>query len=139
MYSLTEVPTNHPQLQQLFMQLSATLGKAEPEPDAEAAGMPQVLLAIVAWHDGVAVGCGLLRREDPESAEIKRMYSRQAGVGSALLLYLEQAAQKQGFSRTLAAPRIINSKAVNFYLHKGYKKCAGYGKYRYSSQTICHE
>jgi GNAT superfamily N-acetyltransferase len=67
------------------------------------------------------------------------MYSLQAGVGSAILYFLEQKALAAGFQSVLASVRIINAKALNFYLHKGYKKCPSYGKYRYSSQHMCLE
>ncbi|OBP16687.1 hypothetical protein A5320_04685 [Rheinheimera sp. SA_1] len=139
MYSITEVPLTNPALMALFGALSEALGKTEPEPQLQQTPQSGLLIAVVAWHDGKAVGCGLLRQEDPQQAEIKRMYSLQPGVGSAVLLYLENYARQQGFQKVLAAARIINCKAVNFYLHKGFKKCPGYGKYRYSSQSICLE
>lgn len=140
MYSLTEVELEHPALISLFAALSDSLGRGADE-ESQKLGFadPGLLLAVVAWHDGKAVGCGLLRREDNERAEIKRLYSAQAGVGSAVLHYLEEKAQATGFKSVLATMRIINGKALNFYLHKGYKKCPSYGKYRYSSQTISLE
>jgi GNAT superfamily N-acetyltransferase len=139
MYSLTEVELDHPALVALFAGLSDALGgEAEDEPKLSytEAGL---LTAVVAWHDGKAVGCGLLRQADSSKAEIKRMYSLQAGVGSAILYFLEQKALAAGFQSVLASVRIINAKALNFYLHKGYKKCPSYGKYRYSSQHMCLE
>ncbi len=139
MYSITEVPLSNPALLALFASLSESLGKVEPEPELQQTPQSGLLIAVVAWHDGKAVGCGLLRQETEQQAEIKRMYSLQPGVGSAVLHYLENYARQHGYAKVLAAARIINSKAVNFYLHKGFKKCAGYGKYRYSSQSICLE
>lgn len=140
MYSLTEVELDHPALVALFAALSDALGRGGDE-ESQKLGFSEagLMLAVVAWHDGKAVGCGLLRREDSQRAEIKRLYSAQTGVGSAVLHYLEQKAQAAGFQTVLATVRIINGKALNFYLHKGYKKCPSYGKYRYSSQTISLE
>lgn len=140
MYSMTEVPLTDPALVALFKALSDALGHTEQE-DPQQLSLPaaEVLVAVVAWHDGKAVGCGLLRKLDAEKAEIKRMYSRQAGVGSAVLSYLENFAKAKGYQKLVGAARIINSKAMNFYLHKGFKKCASYGKYKYSSQSICME
>lgn len=139
MYSITEVPLTNPALLALFASLSEALGKVEAEPELPPVTQSGLLIAVVAWHDGKAVGCGLLRQEAAQHAEIKRMYSLQPGVGSAVLLYLENYARQHGYLKLLATARIINSKAVNFYLHKGFKKCASYGKYRYSSQSICLE
>lgn len=140
MYSMTEVPLTDPALLALFKALSNALGHTEQEdPQQLTLATAEVLVAVVAWHDGKAVGCGLLLKLDEEKAEIKRMYSRQAGVGTAVLNYLEHYAKAKGYQKLVGAARIINSKAVNFYLHKGFKKCVSYGKYKYSSQSICME
>ncbi len=140
MYRMTEVELTDPALVALFSKLASALGRSlDEEADKLSFNETGLILAVVAWHDGHAVGCGLLRREDSARAEIKRMYSSQAGVGSAVLQYLEQKARGHGFKSVLASARIINSKALNFYLHKGFKKCPSYGKYRYSSQTFCME
>ena len=140
MYSMTEVALTDPALVALFGELSQALAKTQGEEtqkqDFQGSGL---ILALVAWHDGKAVGCGLLRKEDANRAEIKRLFSASPGVGSALMQALEVHAKSQGFTSVLAAARIMNGKAVNFFLHKGFKKCASYGKYRYSSQTICLE
>lgn len=139
MYSMTEVQLSNPALLELFCALSDALGKTGQDELASGLAGTDLLVAVVAWHEGKAVGCGLLRREDGQRAEIRRMYSAAPGVGSAVLAYLEHYARQQQFSSVLAAVRIINSKAVNFFLHKSFKKCGGYGKYRYSSQVICLE
>jgi hypothetical protein len=139
MYSMTEVQLSNPALLELFCALAETLGKTGQDELAAGVASADVLIAVVAWHDGKAVGCGLLRREDAQRAEVRRMYSTIPGVGTAILNYLENYALQQSFSSVVTAVRIINSKAVNFFLHKNFKKCAGYGKYRYSSQVICLE
>jgi hypothetical protein len=139
MYSMTEVQLSNPALLELFCALSDTLGKTGQDEFAAGLAGNDVIVAVVAWHDGKAVGCGLLRREEGQKAEVRRMYSTIPGVGTAILTYLEHYARQQNFSSLLAAVRIINSKAVNFFLQKNFKKCAGYGKYRYSSQVICLE
>jgi GNAT superfamily N-acetyltransferase len=140
MYRMTEVELTEPALIALFGKLADALGHSlDEEPEKLSFNEAGLMLAVVAWHDGHAVGCGLLRREDAQRAEIKRIYSSQPGVGTAVLHYLEQKARSNGFKTLLATARIINSKALNFYLHKGFKKCQSYGKYRYSSQTFCME
>ena len=64
---------------------------------------------------------------------------KKATPYAATVIVKDAVAKAQGFGKIRAAARIINSKAVNFYLHKGFRKCPGYGKYRYSSQSICLE
>lgn len=140
MYTITEVELTDPALVEMFGRLSASLGHSKEE-EASKLHFTQagLQLAVVAWHDGKAVGCGLLRQEDQGVAELKRVYSDQAGVGSAILQYLQHVAQQRGYQKLLAAVRLTNSKAINFFFAKGFKKCASYGKYRYSSQMLCLE
>lgn len=140
MYTITEVELTDPALVTLFGKLSAALGHSKAEEVGKLSfNQTGLQIAVIAWHDGKAVGCGLLRQEDNDRAEIKRLFSEHPGVGSALLHYLQLAAEKRGFPKVLAAVRIMNAKAVNFFLEKGFKKCPSYGKYRYSSQTLCLE
>lgn len=140
MYTITEVELTNPALVEMFGRLSVSLGHSKQE-EASKLQFNQggLQLAVVAWHDGKAVGCGLLRQEENGVAELKRVYSDRAGVGSAILQYLQHAAQQRGYLKLLAAVRLTNSKAINFFFAKGFKKCASYGKYRYSSQMLCLE
>ncbi len=76
MYRMTEVELTDPALLALFAKLADALGHSqEQEPEKLSFEDAGLLLAVVAWHDGHAVGCGLLRREDANRAEIKRMDS----------------------------------------------------------------
>jgi len=70
MYSITEVPMTHPALIALFVSLSESLGKLEAEPELPKSAQSGLLIAVVAWHDGKAVGCGLLRQEAAGQVEM---------------------------------------------------------------------
>ena len=58
---------------------------------------------LIAWRDGVPVGCGAVRRIDGDTAEIKRMYvapgARGAGVGRGIVQALERHARELGVTR----------------------------------------
>lgn len=140
MYSMTDVALTDPVFTTLMADLSRSLAKTQEDEfssqDAEPTGL---LIALVAWHEGKPVGCGVLRREDAGRAEIRRLYSTKPGVGRALVQAFTEHAQQHHCVSLVAAVRIMNGKAVNFFLHQGFKKCTNYGKYRYSSQSICLE
>jgi GNAT superfamily N-acetyltransferase len=71
---------------------------AEPDELAPPAGR-----FLVAYLDGVAVGCGAVKRLDSETAEIKRIYvaapARGRGIARTLLAALESAARELGYRR----------------------------------------
>ena len=58
---------------------------------------------VIARAAGKAVGCGALRRRDPTTAEVKRMYvdpgMRGRGVAREILGHLERAARSMGAER----------------------------------------
>ena len=70
---------------------------AEPADFAAPAGS-----FVVAYEDGVALGCGGLKRLDERSAEIKRMFvapaARGRGVARLILHELERIAAARGYS-----------------------------------------
>lgn len=140
MYTMTEVELTDPALLALFDRLSQVLGRDKGDDLSELSTLKdELVVATLAWHDGKPVGCGLLRRDDSKRVELKRLYSIQPGVGKAVLHYLEQSATKQGFESLVVAVRIINSKTINYFLERGFKKIPSFGKYRYSSQMLCLE
>ena len=55
---------------------------------------------LIAYHEGRAVGCGGVRRLEPEVAELKRLYvapeARKLGAGLALMEQMEDTARKLG-------------------------------------------
>ena len=58
---------------------------------------------FVARENGVAVGCGALRRHADRVGEVKRMYTVPAmqgkGIGGLVLAEIEALARKEGFRR----------------------------------------
>ncbi|WP_197196485.1 GNAT family N-acetyltransferase [Shouchella lehensis] len=92
-------------------------------------------------YNGEPIGCGALRPITETTAELKRMYSRKnsIGVGSRLLSFLEQEAQKMNFSTIRLETRRVNTKAVQFYEGKGYGRISNYGKYIGRSEAVCFE
>ncbi|PWF42108.1 N-acetyltransferase [Massilia glaciei] len=89
--------------------------------------------------DGRALGCGALRPLGDDIAEIKRMYAApgSAGVGSALLAWLEAEAARLGYRALWLETRLVNTRAVRFYEGRGYARIANYGKYAGNAQAVC--
>jgi ribosomal protein S18 acetylase RimI-like enzyme len=74
-------------------------------------------------------------------AEVKRMFARpgQAGVGSAVLAYLEGEAAALGYRALWLETRLVNTRAVRFYEARGYARIPNYGRYAGRPEAACFE
>jgi GNAT superfamily N-acetyltransferase len=101
--------------------------------------------AVARDAQGRALGCGAIRplTEDAQGkvAEVKRMYARQGsrGVGGAILAWLEAEARVLGYRALRLETRLVNSRAVNFYLARGYARIANFGHYQGNDAAACFE
>lgn len=93
---------------------------------------------IVAYLDGVPVGCGGYRRHHDEAnsvtAEIKRMFVaahvRRRGIARALLSRLERDARADGYRAVILDTGSKQHAAHALYEDSGYRRTAGFGIYR---------
>lgn len=101
--------------------------------------VPRSLFVIARNQQGEPIGCGAIRPIDTNTAELKRMYakSKSNGVGSAILSYLEEQSLNFGYSQIWLETRLVNQKAVSFYVNKGYTRIDNYGKYLNREECIC--
>ncbi len=97
--------------------------------------------AVARDDNGIMLGCGAIRSFDTITAEMKRVYARDknSGVGKKVVQFLEQRAVELGYSRIILETRIVNEKAVSFYLRNGYTIIRNYGKYVGHEEAVCFE
>ncbi len=97
--------------------------------------------AVARDDNGIALGCGAIRPFDASTAEMKRVYARDknSGVGKKIIQFLEQRAVELGYSKIILETRIVNKKAVSFYLRNGYTIIRNYGKYAGHEEAVCFE
>jgi len=85
---------------------------------------------VVAVSDGATVACGGVRRLDPETLEIKRMWVdgrwRGAGLGTRLLRRLEDEAARLGGRRIVLDTNRTLTEAMAMYARAGYRETDGY-------------
>lgn len=98
---------------------------------------------LVARDDGVAVGCGAVRRLSGTTAEIKRMYvspdARGCGIGKRILEKLEAWARDAGLSRLVLETGRLQRQAVALYEGAGFVRIPCFGEYAGSRQSVCYE
>lgn len=131
---------------QLIEELSATLESITGDSGKKSFNLDDVCVeracfAIARDGEGRALGCGAFRPMDAEVAEVKRMYSRPGtrGVGTQVLLFLEQRARELGFLRLQLETRVVNQRALRFYEQRGYLRIANYGQYVGNDKAACFE
>lgn len=97
------------------------------------------LWALAKDQQGKATGCGAIRPLTDNIAELKRMFSDRSapGIGDALLVFLETAAQRMGYGAIWLATRRVNQRAIHFYEKNGYARIANYGPYKDREETVC--
>jgi putative acetyltransferase len=140
-------PLTSPDVQALIARLNAELTASYPNPednffelsDEQVDGRRGVLL--LAKAGGEPVGCGALRRLDPATGEIKRMYvapaARGAGVGARILAELERHARALGIRRLLLETGERQAAAVRLYERAGFVPIPCFGEYAAAPLSLC--
>lgn len=102
----------------------------------EAEMTPPVGWLLVARLDGEPVGCGVLKRLDEATGEIKRVWTapsvRGLGVASRLMDRLEALAIEQGFKTVKLDTNKALIEARQLYLKRGYGEIARYNDNPYA-------
>jgi GNAT superfamily N-acetyltransferase len=91
---------------------------------------------VVGSHDGSPVACGGVRRLDPGTVEVKRMWVhadwRGAGLGARLLRHLESLATDLGCRRIVLDTNRVLGEAVALYARAGYREIERYNDNPYA-------
>ena len=134
-----------PDARRLITALNAELSATFPEPGATHFSLTTAQVSVgdgafvVAYLDGVAVGCGAVRRLDETTAELKRMFVepvvRGRGVGRALVEALEQEARLLGVSKVVLETGTRLARAIRLYEAMGYRPIPLFGEYLASPET----
>ena len=87
---------------------------------------------LVAYEDGIPVGCAALRAFEPGVGEIRHVWvaagARGLGLGRALLARLERAAAERGFGVIRLGTHRTLTEAIQMYRTSGYAEIPQYGQ-----------
>jgi putative acetyltransferase len=104
---------------------------------------PGVGTFVVARADGKAVGCGALRRRDPTTVEVKRMYVdpeiRGRRVATQILDHLESTARTMGAERLVLETGIYQEEAIGLYRRAGFNAVDCFDEYAGVPTSVCFE
>ncbi len=100
-------------------------------------------LIVVAYEDGIALGCGAMKMVDPKTMEIKRMYvipaSRGKGIAIKVLTALENWARELTYEKCILETGKRQPEAIKLYLKSGYNKIPNYGQYTDIENSLCFQ
>lgn len=98
---------------------------------------------IVAYFDGVAVGCGAVKELTARAMEVKRMYTlpeyRGKGVAATVLYQLERWTATLGYEVCMLETGIKQPEAIALYTKCGYAVIPNYGQYAGIENSVCFE
>lgn len=137
-----------PSSQALIAALNAELSRAYAEPGANHFRVDPDEVSdgkgafLMAYFEGVAIGCGALRLLDAETGELKRMYvvpaARGTGLGRVLVAALEAEARALGVRRLVLETGVRQHAALALYRNTGFTPIPLYGEYCLSPATsVC--
>lgn len=96
---------------------------------------------LVAYVDGVPLGCGAFRLWRPRVAEIKRMFvdpeSRGQGIGATILSELENWALELGFESAVLETSKRLTAALSLYDRAGYTFIDNFEPYVGVEDSVC--
>ncbi len=99
--------------------------------------------AIVAYENGVAVGCGALKEFGSTSMEVKRMFvlpeRRGKGIASRILVELETWAKELAYDTCILETGKKQPEAIALYQKNGYHIIPNYGQYVNVLNSVCFE
>jgi GNAT superfamily N-acetyltransferase len=96
---------------------------------------------VVYYENGIALGCGALKRFDANSMEVKRMFVnpevRGKGIASLLLVALENWAKELGYEQCVLETGLRQPEAIALYKKNKYNIIPNYPPYEGVANSIC--
>ncbi len=99
--------------------------------------------AIVAYEDGIPLGCGAIKAFDQDTMEVKRMFTdpkgRRKGIAARIINELEIWSRDLSYSRCVLETGKKQPEAIALYQKSAYCKIPNYGQYADVENSVCFE
>lgn len=94
-------------------------------------------------EDGKAVACGGFKSYKHNTAEIKRVFTkencRNRGYGKCIMKTLEKRALTKGYTKLILQTRDLLKEAIEMYTSLGFHVIRNYGQYISMPESVCME
>lgn len=98
---------------------------------------------VIAYLDNQPSGCGAFKEFNPNSVEVKRMFTtsetRGSGIATKILNELEDWAIELNYASCILETGIRQTEAVQFYKKNLYTITPNYGQYVGVENSLCFE
>ncbi|MFT3701167.1 MAG: GNAT family N-acetyltransferase [Agriterribacter sp.] len=142
----TRTDSGNKDFQQLVAALDAFLAITDGEEHAfydQFNKIVNIKNAVVAYEDGIPVGCGAIKAYSEQSVEVKRMFVREEergkGIASIILKELETWALEMKYTSCILETGKRQSEAISFYKKSNYTIIPNFGQYKGVDNSVCFE
>jgi len=146
MITLTRTTSDNADFQRLVKALDSDLKIRDGEEHsffAQFNKIDAIKHVVVAYEDGIAVGCGAVKAYSENTMEVKRMFvpleKRGKGIASLVLKELEKWCSEMGFSKCILETGIKQPEAIQLYKKNNYMLIPNYGQYAGVESSVCFE
>lgn len=142
---IEQITPHHPKARALLEAMTRELAELYPSSEEAHFGPKQAEggIMMVAWLNGEAVACGVLRPLEPGVGEIKRVFVVQSchrqGLARKILTALEDLAWKLGLETIRLETGARQPGAIALYQHEGYRRINCFGAYANDPMSFCFE
>jgi putative acetyltransferase len=126
--------------------LDAELAKRDGEDHpfyAQFNKIDDIKYTVVAYENGKPVSCGAIKEYNPNTMEIKRMYTlpefRGKGIATKVLIELEKWVNELGYEKCILETGEKQPEAIALYKKNGYKLIPNFGQYAEVENSVCFE
>lgn len=146
MIRLLRTNSDNPDFIELVKHLDTDLAKRDGDEHSFYAQFNKIAAikhVIVAYENNKPVACGAIKEYDPQTMEVKRMYttpeSRGKGIASKVLAEVETWAAELSYKKTVLETGKKQPEAIELYKKNGYQLIPNYGQYAGVENSLCFE
>ncbi|WP_066631749.1 GNAT family N-acetyltransferase [Labilibacter marinus] len=146
MPKLLRTDSTHPDFISLVKELDADLAIRDGEDHAFYAQYNKIdslKYVVIAYHNDIPLACGAIKEYEPNTMEVKRMYtspqSRGKGLASLVLAELEKWAQELSYKKCILETGIKQPEAIALYTKNNFQSIPNYGQYTEVKDSRCFE
>lgn len=146
MINIIRTDSENPDFTSLVRDLDADLAKRDGNEHAFYAQFNKVDTirhVVIAYENKKPVGCGAIKEFNPNTMEVKRMFTqpemRGKGIAGRILNELEKWALELMYDKCILETGKRQPEAISLYQRNGYKLIPNYGQYAGIENSVCFE
>ena len=146
MINIIRTDSENPDFIRLVKELDADLAKRDGNEHvfyAQFNKVDTIRHVVIAYDNKEPAGCGAIKEFNPETVEVKRMFTlpemRGKGIASRILNELENWASELRYDKCILETGKRQPEAISLYQRNGYKLIPNYGQYAGVENSVCFE